>query len=359
MRWSAQIHSPNIVISNLEMNGTDALISVCHGRFLNLAMAVMITGGTGQIGAFLCKSLLRSNQDIVIFDVKPNLENIRDFSDRVRLVDGDVTNLSSILETIKKYNVTTIYHLAAVVVLESRENPLKSASVNCVGTVNIFEAGRIANLDRIVFVSSSAVYGRMENYSSNVVSEDDVPRCPADPYSATKVMNEVFGQHYYSKFGVKTLCLRVAAAWGPGRYTGFTGAFNDMIRKLAHGEAATLPPDFAYPKAPLRWLYVEDLGDIFAHAGRVDEGKIQRRLYNVGTRTPFTPVEFVAALNDALPAADIRVEWRDTPTELALNVAGPSGMDIDCSRFYQDLGYHENTSLRASIERAIAFERGR
>jgi UDP-glucose 4-epimerase len=320
----------------------------------------MITGGTGQIGSFLCKSLLKSNQDVVIFDVKPNLENIRDFKDRVRLVERDVTNLASIEETIKKYHVETIYHLAAVVVLESRENPLKSASVNCLGTVNIFEAGRATDIDRIVYVSSSAVYGRPEGYgSSSVVSEDDVPRCPVDPYSATKVMNEVFGQHYYNKFGVKTLCLRVAAAWGPGRYTGFTGAFNEMIRKLAHGEAAVLPPDFAYPRAPLRWLYVEDLGDMFEHAGTVDDKMIRRRLYNVGTRKPFTPVEFVDTLKELIPDAKLDVEWRDKPTELALNVAGPSGLDIDCSRFYEDLGYREGYTLRESLERAIAFERTR
>jgi nucleoside-diphosphate-sugar epimerase len=322
-------------------------------------MAVMVTGGTGQIGSFLCKSLLNSNQEVVIFDVKPNLENIRDFKDRVQLVEGDVTNLASIVETIKKYRIETIYHLAAIVVLESRENPLKSASVNCLGTVNVFEAGRATGLNRIVYVSSSAVYGRPEGYRSSVVSEDDVPRCPVDPYSATKVMNEVFGQHYYNKFGVKTLCLRVAAAWGPGRYTGFTGAFNEMIRKLAHGEAATLPPDFAYASAPLRWLYVEDLGDIFKHAGTVDDKAIRRRLYNVGTRKPFTPVEFVATLNELLPDAKLSVEWRERPTELALNVAGPSGMDIDCSRFYEDLGYRERSTLKESLERAIAYERAR
>jgi nucleoside-diphosphate-sugar epimerase len=322
-------------------------------------MAVMVTGGTGQIGSFLCKSLLKSGQDVVVFDVKPNLENIRDFRDKVELVDGDVTDLKSITETIRKYGVRTVYHLAAVVVLESRENPRNSADVNCMGTVNVFEAGRTTDLDRIVYVSSSAVYGRPESYSRTVVSEDDIPRCPVDPYSATKVMNEVFGQHYYNKFGVKTLCLRVAAAWGPGRYTGFTGAFNDMIRKLARGEPATLPPDFAYPTAPLRWLYVEDIGDIFAFAGSVAEKTLQRRLYNVGTRKAFTPMEFVNTIKKILPDAELKVDWRDRPTDSALNVAGPSGLDIDCSRFYDELKYERGSTLQRSLKRAIDLEKKR
>lgn len=322
-------------------------------------MVVMVTGGTGQVGAFLSKSLLRSGQEVVIFDAKPNLENIREIKHKVTLIEGDVTILSSIIEAIRTYHVDTIYHLAAVVVLESRENPLKSANVNCMGTINVFEAGRTIGLRRIIYMSSSAVYGRSEDYGKGVVSEDDLPKCPIDPYSATKVMNEVFGQHYFSKFGVKTLGLRLAATWGPGRYVGFTGAFNDMVRKLAVGEAATLPADFSYRDAQLRWLYVEDLGDLLLHAGTVEESSIKRRLYNIGTRKPFTPVDFVDTLKEVLPQAKLTVEWRDKPTDSALSVAGPSGLDINCARFYDDLDYHEKGSLKASIERAVAFERAR
>jgi UDP-glucose 4-epimerase len=322
-------------------------------------LAVLITGGTGQIGSFLCQSLLRSGDEIIIYDVKPNMDNIKGFGQRVRVVEGDILDRNQIVETIRKYGVETVYHLAAVVVIESREDPVKSASVNCLGTANVFEASRITDVDRVIFTSSSAVIGRPENYAKGTVSEDDIPRCPPDPYSATKVMNEVFGQHYYSRFGLRTLCLRIAAGWGPGRYVGFTGVFNDMIRKLALGEPAELPQDFAYVRAPLRWMYVEELGDCLAYAGKVDQAKIQRRLYNVGTRSPFTPVEFVGALKQILPEARLQVNWREKPTENALNVAGPSGLDFDCTRFYTELGYKERFTLRESLERAIAFERAR
>ena len=322
-------------------------------------MAVLITGGTGQIGSFLCQSLLRSNEEIVIYDIKPNIENIKDFQHRVKVVEGDILDVPQMVETIRKHGVKTVYHLAAVVVLESRENPVKSAGVNCLGTANVFEAGRITDVDRVIFTSSSAVFGRPENYGKTMVSEDDIPRCPSDPYSATKVMNEVFGQHYYSRFGLKTLCLRIAAGWGPGRYVGFTGVFNDMIRKLSHGEPAALPQDFAYPRAPLRWVYVEELGDCLAYAGKVEEAKIKRRLYHVGTRSPFTPLEFVAALRRILPDAALEVDWREKPTESALNIAGPSGLDFDCARFYDELGYKERLNLTQSLERAVTFERAR
>jgi UDP-glucose 4-epimerase len=111
--------------------------------------------------------------------------------------------------------------------------------------------------------------------------------------------------------------------------------------------------------APLRWIYVEDLGDVFSYAGTVDEVRIKRRLYNVGTRKPFTPVDFVNTLKEVLPGAKINVTWRDTPTESALNVAGPSGLDMDCSRFYEDLGYQGDSNLKQSIQRAVEFERAR
>ena len=104
---------------------------------------------------------------------------------------------------------------------------------------------------------------------------------------------------------------------------------------------------------------MEELGDCLAFAGKVDEAKVRRRLYNVGTRKPFTPVEFVAALKEILPDAKLQAEWREKPTESALNVAGPSGLDIDCGRFYDELGYKERFSLRESLERAIQFEKAR
>jgi UDP-glucose 4-epimerase len=231
--------------------------------------------------------------------------------------------------------------------------------VNCLGTANVFEASRIAGVSRVVYTSSSAVFGRPESYEKSTVSEDDIPRCPNDPYSATKVMNEVFGQHYYNRFGLNTVCLRVAAAWGPGRYVGFTGVFNDMIRRVALGQEAALPPDFSYRNAPLRWLYVEELGDCFAYVGKVDQSKLRRRLYNLGTKEPFTPPEFVDTVKQIVPNASLRVDWLDRPTESALNVAGPSGLDIDCSRFYEELGYDAKFDLKESLERAIAIERGR
>ncbi|MDA4113503.1 MAG: GDP-mannose 4,6-dehydratase, partial [Thaumarchaeota archaeon] len=114
-------------------------------------MAVLITGGTGQIGSFLCQSLLNSDEEIIIYDVKPNMDNIRDFKERVKIVEGDILDGDHLAETIRKHGVETIYHLAALVVLESRENPVKSASVNCLGTANVFEAGRTAGVDRVIF----------------------------------------------------------------------------------------------------------------------------------------------------------------------------------------------------------------
>jgi hypothetical protein len=75
------------------------------------------------------------------------------------------------------------------------------------------------------------------------VNEDDFPHCPVDPYSITKLTNEL-----------------LACAWGPGRYSGYTGQCNDFIGKAAIGAQAKLPADFAFRNTKLRWMYVKDMG---------------------------------------------------------------------------------------------------
>lgn len=318
---------------------------------------VLVTGGTGQVGSAVCRSLLTDGNTVVIYDVNPNIQNIQQFKDEVKVIRGDVLDLNKLHQTIRREEISTIIHLAASLVLGSREDPTIAIKVNCIGTNNMFEVGRLFNLKRIIFASSSAVYGKASGYASNTVNEDDTPRCPVDPYSATKIVNEVMGQFYYNEYGVPTLCYRISATWGPGRYTGFTGRFNDVIRKAARGEKAEIPKDFCYRKAKLRWFYVEELGDCLAFGVSLQEAKLKRRLYNIGTRDPYTVKKLVNTLQKIVPNTKIRFQEDDHPTPIAAGIAGLSGLDMNCERLYSELGYKEKLSLETALITAVKFEK--
>jgi len=313
---------------------------------------ILVTGGTGQIGTYVCQELVEQGHVVTVFDSRPGI-----FKDSII---GDVSNLDEILSAVKSRKITHIIHLAALLVLDSKEHPSKAIRVNCVGANNIFEVARLMDLQRVVFTSSVAVYGPGKFFPRMIVDEEDYPHCPPDPYSITKLTNELMCEYYRQAYGMDILCLRLAGAWGPGRYTGYTGQFNDFIRKAAIGERAELPDDFAFKDAKLRWLYVKEMARCIYFASLVDQSKTTNLgIYNIGTREPFKALDVVEALRNLIGGDNISFKEISSPTKISSDIAGPSGLDVDCSRFYNELGFEQKMTLKDSISDMISFEKER
>ncbi|MDG6899640.1 MAG: NAD(P)-dependent oxidoreductase [Nitrososphaerota archaeon] len=319
---------------------------------------VLVTGGTGQVGGFVCRELANRGHEVVVYDVNPNMQNLVGVRN-VKVVNGDTVDIEELMGAIRRSRATHLVHLAAMVVIESKERPAKASKVNCIGMVNVLEAGRILDLERIVFASSITVYGGPKAYPAMVVDEDDFPQCPADPYSVTKFMNEKYGEYYHDAYGLDLLCLRIAAAWGPGRYTGYTGQFNSFVRDVATGKSAKFPEDFAYSGAKLRWLYVKDVARAFVHGIEVEEKSIKRSVYNLGNNEPFKAADVVEGLTNILPDSVIGFEETREPTRISAGIAGTSGLDVECGRLYEDLGFREELGLRGGLRDMVQFERSK
>ena len=320
---------------------------------------ILVTGGTGQIGGFVCKELLDRGHEVVAYDYKPNPQNVAEIASRVKLVNGDITNFEQLKEIVRSEGVTDIIHLAALLVLESKERPASAIQVNCVGTNNVFEIARQLNLRRVLYASSVAVYGIPSSYTRKVVNEDDFPRCPVDPYSITKFLDEWYGKYYGQTYGMDLVCLRITATWGPGRYSGYTGQFNDFVRNVAIGKPQKYPVDFAYRGSKLNWLYIKDTARIFAHCIEVDKRKIKRTLYNAGSKNPFKARDVIREIKALLPDSKIQFNETVKPTEVSLGIAGPSGLQVDCSRLYKELGFKEEFALAAAFKDMANLERSR
>jgi nucleoside-diphosphate-sugar epimerase len=313
---------------------------------------ILVTGGTGQIGTYVCSELVGQGHKVVAMDSRPGNTGASE------LILGDVTDLDELLTVIKSREITHVIHLAALLVLDSKEHPSRAVRVNCVGTDMVFEAARLMDLERVVFASSVAVYGPRVYFPKSLATEEDYPHCPPDPYSITKLTNELMSEFYRRSYGLDILCLRLTGAWGPGRYSGYTGQFNDFIKKAALGKAAQLPEDFAYKDAKFRWLYVKEMAACISFAALVDKKKVKRGLYNVGTKKPYKALDIIGALRISLKEPD-NISYKETsePTQLSSDIAGPSGLDVDCSKLYDELGYDQRMGLAESVSDMIAFER--
>ncbi len=151
-------------------------------------MSVLVTGGNGLIGANIVRILTEIHgDDVVIVDASPDLAEhsvLTDVADRVKYVQGSVTDLAFLLRVIKEHKVTDVVHGAAIIAGAAARRPTEALEVNILGTVNVLEASRIEGLRRVVAISSSAVMGDPEDLNTPRKEDDSMlPAVGIDPIS--------------------------------------------------------------------------------------------------------------------------------------------------------------------------------
>jgi len=191
-------------------------------------MKLLITGITGFVGSHLAEYILHNQYGHEIYGMKrwrSPKENILKIIDDIELIDGDLRDLTSMISVISKIKPDIIFHLAAQsFVSTSFTAPTDTIETNVVGTINLLEAVRFAEINPIVHIcSSSEVYGQ--------VTEDDIPineNCPLrpiSPYGISKVGEDMAGYMYYQSYGIKTIRTRMFTHTGPRRGEVFVVSF--------------------------------------------------------------------------------------------------------------------------------------
>ncbi len=175
--------------------------------------SVAITGGAGFIGSNLADELATSNSVIIIDDLstgrKENIEELLK-KDNVKFIQGSVTDLPLLEELFQ--DVDFVFHLAALPsVPRSMEDPLASHNVNTTGTLNVLIAARDDKVEKVVYTSSSSVYGDTPTLPKK---EDMIPN-PQSPYAASKLAGEYYCQVFQQVYNLNTICLRYFNVYGP------------------------------------------------------------------------------------------------------------------------------------------------
>ncbi|MCD6243155.1 NAD(P)-dependent oxidoreductase [Candidatus Bathyarchaeota archaeon] len=304
-------------------------------------MSYLVTGGTGFIGSHLIRELVNRGEEVIAYDYQPNYEAISDVKDKVKVIRGDVLDVTDLLECVKKYGVEYIVHLAYLLIPQSQEKPLKAIKVNCEGTTNIFEIARIMDVKRVVWASSISVYGRAEYYGHKPVNED-APKMPLNVYGACKVLNEFMGEYYYEKYGLDNIGLRFTVVYGPGRARGQTAFASELIEGAALGR----PVKVSYGNQKVDWQYVKDAVKAIILACNVKQTK--HRIFNTcgELRTIYEAAEYIKKL---IPDAVIHVE----PGELGWQ------MEFDITRAKEELGYTPSYTMEEGIREHINIIRSR
>ncbi len=173
---------------------------------------VLITGGAGFIGSNLAEELVRKEHDVVILDdlSTGKEENIKEFKDSVRFVKGSITDLALLRDLFR--DVECVSHQAAIPsVQRSVEDPLATNEVNVKGTLNVLVAARDSEVEKVVYASSSSVYGD----TPELPKREEMKPNPKSPYAVSKLTGEEYCAVFSEVYGLKTVSLRYFNVYGP------------------------------------------------------------------------------------------------------------------------------------------------
>ena len=263
-------------------------------------MKILVTGGAGFIGSNLADRLLSLGHEVIVVDnfnsyydpaikrnnVKNNLNN-----QNYHLYECDIQDYASMTNVFKNNNIDVVVHLAASAgVRPSIENPVFYADNNIKGTLNILECMKHFGVKKMVFASSSSVYGNCE---AAKFSEDLDLRCPISPYAASKLSCEHFIYTYHHLYGIKACCLRFFTVYGPRQRTDL--AISKFVRYIKENKSIEL---FGDGSTCRDYTYISDITD--GIIASINYDKTPYEIINLGSSNPIKLIDMVNTIEKVL-----------------------------------------------------------
>lgn len=255
----------------------------------------LVTGGAGFIGSNICKRLLHEGHKVRILDnfSTGQRKNILPFISKVEMMEGDIRSYHIIRQAVE--GIDYVLHQAALPsVPRSVADPITSNDVNVVGTLNVLDASRDAKVKRLVFASSSSVYGDNPELPKH---EKMIPN-PLSPYAVSKLAAENYCKVFYHIYGLETVVLRYFNVFGPGQdpNSQYSAVIPKFIKLIRNGNQ---PVIFGDGEQSRDFTFVDNVvkANLLAcEAGRDVLGKS----FNCAVHSRITLNQVVQSLNDIL-----------------------------------------------------------
>lgn len=227
-------------------------------------MKIIITGGSGFIGTDLSRSLGK-NHEITVFDSqKPRLRE-------VNFIEGNIKNPKDVIDSIKNYDI--VIHLAASLgVINTETNPIATMDTNTFGTKNVLEACRINDIRKIIFSSSSEIYGEPLKIP---IEESDRP-IPITPYGVSKLAAEEYIKSYSKVHGIQYTILRLFNVYGEDQ--GNQWVVPEFVNQAIKNQNITIHGNGSQIRA---FCHVSDVSSAFSNVLERGNGEI----FNIGNNS--------------------------------------------------------------------------
>ena len=306
-------------------------------------MPVLVTGGAGFIGSNLVAALAADGSRVRVLDdlATGSMANLREVADEVEVMVGDIRAPDQVRRAMD--DVDTVYHLAALPrVARSVADPFGTHLVNVNGTLNVLVAARDTGVRRVVFASSSSVYGD----TPTLPKHEDMPPRPQSPYAASKVAGEGYCRAFSNVYGVEAVSLRFFNVFGPRQDpTGeYATAVPRFISRLLAGEPPTI---FGDGKQSRDFTHVDNVVRACRQAA-VAGSEVAGEVINVGCGERTSLLELLGLMNDII-GTSIEPEFADPrPGDVRDTEAS-----VDKARAL--LGYAPEVDLRDGLERTVEW----
>lgn len=303
-------------------------------------MSVLITGGTGFIGSHFARKLLNKGYTVVLLDIKIKKKLIKDIVGKIKIVKGDVTSPTQLVEAVKAYDVKAIIHYAALLSSEAEANPELAYRVNFDGLWNIFETARRTDIKAVLFASSIAAYGP----EVPQIVKEDTYTIPSTLYGISKQLGEMLGLWFYRKYGIGYAAFRYGSVIGPGRRDGGASAYSTLtIQRPAQGDpyVINVPENSRIPV-----VYIKDAADATLTAyERIEQ--LKTRIYNLASLTSSpTSKDIAEAVRKHVPDSDITFK----PDAKISEIVKSWPRDLDTTRAEQEISWKpKHSSLGALV----------
>jgi UDP-glucose 4-epimerase len=310
----------------------------------NLMAICLVTGGAGFIGSHLVEMLVQKGHHVRVLDnlSTGRLANLEAVLGSIEFVAGDVCDEDLVRDLM--HGVDYVFHQAALASVPlSVERPLETHAVCATGTLTVLDAARRAAVRRVIYASSSAVYG---DQPTSAKRETDLPS-PISPYGAAKLAGESYCRAFFATYGLETVCLRYFNVFGPRQdpESPYAAVIPRFVSAIVRGEAPVVYGDGQQSRD---FVYVEDV--VRANLLAMDASNVGGRVFNIATGRAVSLLELLRVLEE-LFGFPIQPRFDPPrPGDIRQSMA-------DITQAEQQLGYRPQISLAEGLRRAIGYYR--
>jgi len=304
----------------------------------------LVTGGAGFIGSHIVEELVRQGERIRVLDnfSTGKQANLAPFLDSIELLEGDLGDLATVRQAVE--GATWVLHQGALPSpFRSIEDPLATHRTNATGTLNVLIAAQEAGVRKVVYASSSSVYGDLPK----LPKDEDMPTRPLSPYGVTKLVGEHYCQVFSHVHGLPTVSLRYFNVFGPRQdpTSQYAAVIPCFIEALLQGHRPIIYGDGLQSRD---FTYVGDVVQANLAAARQEtEGAL---VLNLACGQRHTLLDLIAHLNRIL-GTDVE------PVFEAVRPGDIRHSQASVERLRQALGFVPHTPLEEGLHRTLDWFR--